>query len=351
MRKRLRELFPFCIPATHIIMATILQVAKRAGVSPTTVSHVINKTRFVSEEVTGRVEAAMQALGYQPNALARSLRRGETHTLGLILPDSANPFFAEIGRAVEKEAFKAGYSVILCNTEDEARKELLYTDVLSKKQVDGMIFVSTGEQSDSVQNLLRQSLPLVLVDRQLPGIEADAVLTDNRLGGALAAQYLISLGHRKLACITGPSHLSPSADRVTGFLETLEAAGIGRASVPLERGDFHPESGYRAGLRLLCEYEERPTAIFCSNDMMAIGLYRAISEQGLRIPEDVAVIGFDDIDLSYYFNPPLTTIEQPKTEIGQAAVSLLLERIKDHDLPARRKMIEPRLLVRKSCEP
>jgi LacI family transcriptional regulator len=327
----------------------MLQVAKKAGVSLTTVSHVINKTRFVSDEVTMRVQAAMQELDYQPNALARSLRRGETRTLGLILPDSANPFFAEIGHAIEMEAFNAGYSVILCNTEDEARKELLYTDVLSKKQVDGMIFVATGEQSDSVQNVLRLDLPLVLVDRQLPALETDAVLTDNRLGGALAAQFLTDLGHHKLACITGPSHLTPSADRVTGFLETLEAAGIDRSSVRLERGDFHPESGYQAGIQLLSKPEELPSAVFCSNDLMAIGLCRAVMEYGLRIPEDISILGFDDIELSKYFNPPLTTIRQPKAEIGQVAVSMLLERIKDHRLPARQKVFKPQLQERRSC--
>lgn len=328
-------------------MANILQVAKRAGVSPTTVSHVINKTRFVSGEVVERVQAAMTELGYQPNALARSLRRGETHTLGLILPDSANPFFAEIGRSIEGNAFQHGYSVILCNTEGDAAKETIYTDVLSKKQVDGMIFVATGEESDSVKILQRQGLPFVLVDRQLPGIEADCVLSNNHLGGVLAALHLTAAGHRRLGCVTGPSFLTPSAERVTGFLETLEQAGIPAAEVRLARGDFHPESGYQAGLELLTG-QARPTAIFCCNDMMAMGLYRAAAELGLRIPEDVAIVGFDDIDLSSYLNPPLTSISQPKTEIGQAVIDLLLNRIRNHDLPAQRVVLETHLVARKS---
>ncbi len=331
-------------------MTTILQVAKRAGVSPTTVSHVINKTRFVSEALTMQVQAAMDELGYRPNALARSLRRGETRTLGLILPDSANPFFAEIGRAVEVEAFQAGYSLVLCNTEDDALKEQVYTDVLSKKQVDGIIFASTGEQIDAMQKLLNQNLPLVLIDRHLPGIQADEVLIDNRLGGALAAERLVQLGHKELACITGPSHLNPSAERVTGFLAALETHGIQPATVRMERGDFHPESGYQAGVRLLSEPDKRPTAVFCCNDMMAIGLYRAAAELGLRIPDELSVIGFDDIELSCYLIPPLATITQPKSEIGHTAVTWLLERIKDHTLPPRRQVFEPKLVVRKSCE-
>jgi LacI family transcriptional regulator len=329
-------------------MPTILQVAKKAGVSSTTVSHVLNGTRFVSGEVKERVQLAIKELGYRPNALARSLRRGETDTLGLILPDSANPFFAEIGRAIEMEAFQHGYSVILCNTEGDAQKESIYTGVLSKKQVDGMIFVATGEESDSVQMLLRQQLPLVLVDRQLPNIEADAVLTNNRQGGILAAQHLALLGYKHIACVTGPSHLTPSAERVTGFLETLGDYGIQAQDVPNYRGDFHPESGYQAGLSLLGRVP-RPNAVFCCNDLMAIGFYRAAAELGLRIPQDVAVIGFDDIELSSYLNPPLTSITQPKVQMGRAAVGLLLERITNRSLPARKLVLETRLVNRKSC--
>lgn len=330
-------------------MPTILQVAKRAGVSPTTVSHVVNHTRFVSAEVTERVRAAMQELGYQPNALARSLRRGETHTLGLILPNSANPFFAEIGRTIEREAFQAGYSVVLCNSEDDARKELVYADVLSKKQVDGMIFAATGEQSEAVLNLMRQGLPLILIDREVPGVETDVVLTENRLGGWQAARRLAMLGHRRMACIAGPAHLSSSTDREAGFLEGLEQAGIGRDSVRIERGDFHPDSGYQAGYRLLSGANGRPTAIFCCNDLMAFGLYHAADELGLRIPQDVAVIGFDDIDLSCYLNPPMSTVRQPKLEIGQAVIAMLLGRIKDHTLPPRRVVFETALVIRGSC--
>jgi LacI family transcriptional regulator len=328
-------------------MPTILQVANQAGVSPTTVSHVINKTRFVSAEVTERVQAAMNELGYQPNALARSLRRGQTLTLGLILPDSANPYFAEVGREIESLTFQNGYSLILCNAEDNGHKESIYTDVLSKKQVDGMIFVATGTESDSVRTLLKQRLPLVLVDRQLDGIEADTVLTDNYCGGILAAKHLAGAGHARFGCITGPSYLTPSAERVTGFLETLTGFGIPTQHITLQSGNFHPDSGYQAGFQLM-RAEQRPTAIFCCNDMMAIGLYRAIAELGLRIPDDVAVIGFDDIDLSQYLTPPLTTIKQPKHQIGEAAVGMLLERIKDRNLPARRVMLKTQLVVRKS---
>lgn len=329
-------------------MPTILEVAEKAGVSTTTVSHVINKTRYVSEEVTGRVLQAMDELGYQPNALARSLRRGETNTLGLILPDSANPFFAEISRVIEGAAFQRGYNVVLCNTEGDPRKETIYADVLSQKQVDGMIFVATGEQSESVQTIQRQRLPLVLIDRQIDLAKADTVLTDNRQGGMLAARHLIEYSHQIIGCITGPSHVTPSAERVTGFRQTLEQNGRVLSADLIERGDFSPESGYQAAMKLL-QRNPRPTALFVCNDMMAIGAYRAAHEMHLQIPGDLSVVGFDDIELSSYLIPPLTTIAQPKTEIGQAAVDLLIQRIANRNQPTRQMILPTRLVVRQSC--
>src|SRR5215207_4088272 len=177
-------------------MATIRELFYSAMVSYATVSHVINNTRLFSQETRERVLEAMAALNYRPNALARSLRQGKSNTIGLVLPDSANPFFAEISRSIEDEAFKKGYSVFLCNTELDTQRELLYVDVLSKNQVDGIIFVAAGDQADSLHFLLSQEMPVVLVDRDLPGVEVDAVLTDNRQGGYLAARHLIEMGHR-----------------------------------------------------------------------------------------------------------------------------------------------------------
>src|SRR4029453_9321581 len=203
-------------------MTTIREVAENAGVSYATVSHVINNTRVVSPETRQRVLAAMAALNYRPNALARSFRQGKTNTIGLLLPDSANPFFAEISRSIEDEAFNKGYSVFLCNTELDTQRELFYVDVLSKKQVDGIIFVAGGDQGDLLVFLLRQNMPVVMVDRDLPNVQVDAVLTDHQLGGYLAPQHLIELGHKQIACIAGPSSITPSAERITGYRKALE---------------------------------------------------------------------------------------------------------------------------------
>lgn len=328
-------------------MATILEVAKKARVSPTTVSHVVNNTRYVSDEVRERVLAAVAELGYRPNALARSLRRGETKTLGLILPDSANPFFAEIARAVEAAAFGQGYSVILCNTEGDPDKETLYTDVLAKKQVDGLIFVTTGDNSLAIQDALSQNLPIVVVDRDPQTLKTDLVLTDNRQAGYLAAIHLIQLGHKRIGCIMGPSKVTPSAARVTGYTDAMNEHGLTVEPNWLIRGEFHPDSGYQAALELL-KQPNPVTAILACNDMMAIGVLRAAYDVGLRVPELLSIIGIDNIDLAAYTTPPLTTIDQPKYAIGKAAFELLVERILHNDLPTRRLTLQPSLIIRNS---
>jgi LacI family transcriptional regulator len=328
-------------------MPTIREVAKKAGVSSTSVSHVLNNTRFVSEDVRERVNAAKRELNYRPNALARSLRRGETHTLGLILPDSANPFFAEVGHAIESAAFALGYSVILCNTENDENKERLYTEVLENKQLDGIIFVGAGENREAISEIAQNGLPLVVVDRDMGSLELDTVTTENYQGGLLATQHLLSLGHQIIGCITGPSNITPSAERVTGYRAALQQAGIEVVESLLARGDFHAPSGYSAAM-LLLQQTPRPTAIFVCNDMMAIGALRAAAQLGLRAPEDIAIVGFDDIQLASYTTPSLTTVVQPKQEIGQLAVKLLFERMSDPSLPPRHTILSTQLIIRES---
>jgi LacI family transcriptional regulator len=307
-------------------MVTIREVAEKAGASVTTVSHVINETRHVSDEVRLRVLHAMKELNYRPNALARSLRMGQTHTLALILPDSSNPFFADVGRSVEDAAFQLGYSVILCNTQGDPRREDLYVDVLDKKQVDGIIFVATGEQVASLQFLRSRAMPVVVVNRDLANIDVDLIFTDNFQGGYLATCHLLALGHTRIACIAGPSDLTLGADRVDGYRRALEEAGLPYEESLVRAGDYKPASGFRVTSELLAR-RDRPTAIFACNDLMAIGALRAAVEAGCRVPGDLSVIGFDDIELARFTNPPLTTIAQDKTEIGSQAVRRLVEQI------------------------
>ena len=329
-------------------MATISEVAKKAGVSPTTVSHVINRTRFVSDEKRERVERAIEEMDYRPNALARSLRNGYTHTLGLILPDSANPFFAEVGHSIEIAAFQAGYSVILCNTENDFAKENLYIDVLTKKQVDGMIFVMMGERNDSLKKLVEMEVPTVVMDRDLPGLEMDVVLADNHQGGVLAVDHLISMGHKRIGCIAGPSSINPSSRRLAGYKQALQAANLVAEPELIMNGDFHPESGWKLGHAMLSQ-RNAPTAIFACNDLMAIGVMRAATELGLRIPDDLALVGYDDIELASYTSPSLTTIKQPKAEMGLASLTFLLRRIKDKQSSPQYALLPVSLVIRGSC--
>jgi len=328
-------------------MTTIREVAERAGVSYATVSHVINNTRVVSPETRQRVLAAMAELNYRPNALARSLRQGKTNTLGLVLPDSANPFFAEISRSIEDKAFNKGYSVFLCNTELDTERELFYVDVLSKKQVDGIIFVAAGDQTDSLDFLVREGMPVVMIDRNVPNVQVDAVLPDHRLGGFLATQHLLKLGHTRIACIAGPSSITPSAERITGYRNALEQANIPYDEKLVIRGDYHAQSGMDITSSILM-MDPRPTAVFALNDLMALGALRAAAEAGCSVPKDLAVVGYDNLELSQYTNPPLTTIAQPKKEIGVQAVNLLVERIAQKNRPPSRVVLPPELIVRRS---
>jgi LacI family transcriptional regulator len=322
-------------------------VAERAGVSVTSVSHVINGTRPVSDELRRRVLDAMGELGYRPNALARSLRRQKTHTIGMIVPDSANPFFAEVARGIEDTCFEQGYSVILGNSDGDLGKELLYTNVLAEKQVDGILFVAAGMSTEHIHTLQARRMPLVVVDRHIPGVDVDSVLTDNAHGGWLATHHLVELGHRRIGCITGPSDVTPSADRITGYRQALHEGGIAVDEALIVKGDFQYESGYRAAHQLLA-IDDPPTAVFTCNDLMAVGAISAALELGRQVPTDLSVVGFDDVRLASFTNPPLTTVAQPKYEMGVMAATMLLERLQNRDMPPRQRLLDTSLLTRQS---
>lgn len=338
-------------------MATMKDVAKRAGVSMTTVSHVINQTRYVSDELTARVKQAMQELNYYPNTLASSLRSGKTKIIGLVIPDISNQFFAEISRRIEDNGYEYGYSVILCNTDDDITKEKRYIDVLIAKQVDGIVFISAGGESNNLEKTLDSHIPIVVVDRDMENIAADIVLVDNAVGGYTAARHLIQLGHRRIACITGQSPVTPSAQRVQGYKRALQETGIPIDEKLIVSGDFRYESGHQAMVKLL-SLEPLPTGVFACNDMMAIGAVQAVNDHGLRIPEDISMIGFDNIPFSQTTYPTLTTIAQPFDAMAKLIVDLLIEKIK---LQSQRKganvvtpkyqrvVMETTLIERDSC--
>ncbi|MDA3938840.1 MAG: LacI family DNA-binding transcriptional regulator [Spirochaetia bacterium] len=323
-------------------------VAEKADVSTTTVSHVINKTRFVSPEKKERVLEAIKELDYQPNGLARSFRKKRTKTLGLIIPDNTNPYFAEVARGVEDACFERGYSVILCNSDRKMEKEINYLELLMEKGVDGIAFVSVGDDKKATDIFGKKRVPKVLLDRDIPGMQIDSVLVDNRLGGFLATDYLIKLGHRRIACITGPSKLSSSLERELGYNDAFKKANITLDKMLIQSGSFHSDSGYE-GIKKLLSQTNPPTAIFACNDLIAIGAMYGAIEMGFKVPEDLSIIGFDDISLASFMTPRLTTVMQPKYEIGKTAANLLIDRIKNRDLPIQMELFKPVLTIRDSC--
>lgn len=331
------------------VITTMRDVAERAGVSVSTVSHVINNTRAVSDDTRRSVLESMRALGYKPNALARSLRRQQTHSIGMIVPDSANPFFAEVARAIEDASFAANYSVILCNSDGDLEKQEAYTNLLIERQVAGIVFVAAGLSTELVNDLRQRAVPLVVVDREISGVEVDTVETNHYQGGQLATQHLIELGHRRIACIAAGSELSPSAERLTGYRDTLAACGLPQDRALVVRGDFQFASGYRAAQQLL-DLADPPTAVFACNDLMAVGCISAATQRGLHVPTDLSVVGFDDVKLASFTNPPLTTVVQPKREIGQRAMEILYARMRDLGAPARFERLNTRLVVRQSTQ-
>jgi LacI family transcriptional regulator len=343
--KRLRKRFPSSEGGEAI--TTMRDVAEHAGVSVTTVSHVINDTRHVSEELRTRVEEAMRELAYQPNALARSLRRNESCTIGMILPDGTNPYFAEIARSIEDKSFSEDYSVIICNSDGDLSKELNYINVLMEKRVDGIIFVAAGMSAAHIRMLQEKRMPVVVVDRDSPGVMVDSVQIDNAAGGQLATDHLVELGHERIACIAGPSYVTPSGERVDGYRRALHEAGLSADADDVLLGNFNAESGYQAATQLLSR-SDPPTAIFACNDLMAIGAISAARAMGFRMPRDISIVGFDDIQLAHYSNPPLTTVRQPKYEMGRLATNLLLERIQDPDMQPRARVLDTQLVVRAS---
>ena len=328
-------------------MANIKDVALRASVSVTTVSHVVNGTRFVSEKARERVEDAIHALGYVPSAIARSLKNNNTRTFGMVIPNNSNPYFAEIIKGVENRCFAAGYNVILCNSNDDPERQASYIRVLAEKRIDGLVLVASGSDAAVRATIGELKIPLVLLDREVSGLNCDLVEVDHVAGGMIATRHLLELGHPRVACISGPPGLSPSSQRRAGWKQALAEAGVERREGDLARGDFTPRGGYLA-MQTLLKRRPPPTAVFICNDLMAIGALAAAREAGVCVPDDLSIVGFDDIELAAYSAPPLSTVVQPKLKIGTLAAELLLERVEAHRAIERRVILDPQLKIRSS---
>jgi LacI family transcriptional regulator len=327
------------------------EVARAAEVSVATVSHVINGTRFVSTELADRVHEAMRTLGYTPDATARSLRVRRTQTIGLVIPDNSNPFFAELAQVIEEEGFEAGYTTILGNSTEQADRERRYVQTLVSKRVDGLIAALSREDDGTLERILEPAgIPVIVIDRdvKLPG--ADLVLYDNAGGSHAAARHLVELGHNRIAFIAGPADVQPAAERLRGFRDALHEAGLELPGEAVAEADFHYRGGRDATVKLL-ESPDGITAIAAANDLMAAGALRELAERGIRVPEEMSVVGFDDAPLAEMVSPALTTVRQPLQEMAQTAVSLLLARIAGEDGQVQRHVLPTELVVRESTAP
>jgi LacI family transcriptional regulator len=308
-------------------VATINDVATKAGVSTATVSRALNGKSTVDPNLVNRVLDAAAELGYQPNGPARNLRRQETAVLALIISDVENPFFTSIARGVEDVAHAVGYSVVLCNSDEDPDKERKYIDVAIQERVAGVVLSTTGAATN-VDLLTARGTPLVAVDRPLPDAEADVVLVDTRHAAREATTHLVTQGYEHVGCITGPAGIRTADDRLAGYRDAIRAAKRRYSAKLVRRTEYREDGAREAAIELLTS-EDKPDALLVANSTMAIGVLAALAELGLRLGEDVGVVAFDDAPWAPLVNPPLSVVSQPAYEIGTVAAQLLLDRIAD----------------------
>jgi LacI family transcriptional regulator len=333
---------------------TIKDIALLANVSHTTVSRALNDKLRIKNETKEKILSIARDLNYRPDFIARSLVMKRTKTLGLVITTISNPFYVELAQGIEATARGLGYNIILCSTHHDLSVEKQYVDMLRSKGVDGIIFTSAHLGDPNIVVLAEESFPIVLVNRRtyhsLVKEKVDYIGVNNILGGFLAVEHLIRLGHRQIAVIGGSAESSVALERLEGGKKALQAYTLEQRKDYFWEGDFLKESGYRGGKRFL-EMAEPPTAIFAANDYMALGTYQAIAERGLRIPEDIALVGFNDIEFTGMKGIDLTTIGQKKFEMGALAVKTLVEKIEGGESKSSTKeiLLKPELIIRKTC--
>lgn len=326
-------------------MATMKDIARIAQVSTSTVSHVINNSRFVSEEIRQKVLGVVEQLNYTPSALARSLKVKETKTIGMLVTTSDNPFFAEVVASVERYCSQHQYNLILCNTEDDEKRLTKNLQILLQKQVDGLLLMCTESRLNAKP--LNLSVPTVVMDWWPNELRADRIHENAFLGGYLATKTLIEHHHKEIAIITGNLQKRLAYDRLLGYQKAMAEHQLPIQEDWIVQSQFSFQGG-AIGMETLLQLKSRPSAVFACSDSIAVGAYQVAWRQGLRIPQDISIIGYDDIALARYLSPPLSTIHQPKDELAKQAVIRLLQRIKNPQENDRTFILEPQLILRES---
>ena len=324
-------------------------MARLAGVSTATVSRALNGTGQIAPATRAMIDDAVAQLGYHPNTAARSLVTRSTQTIALLLPDITNPFYAALVSGIQERALETGHTMLLCTTEGDPEREEQYLSLLRAKQVDGVLVDGLVLPPDRITRFVREGLPIVCLDRDIDSTLVPLVQVDNRLGARLATEHLLELGHERIGHIAGPPDLGISDERIEGYRDALRAAGIAVDPELIAVGSFTEEGGYEAARVLSDKWDL--TALFAANDLSAIGALSALVQSGRRVPEEVSVVGFDDLRLSRFTNPPLTTVHQPAGEIARHAAELLLELASGRPVERMLYFLEPGLVVRSSTAP
>ncbi len=330
-------------------MVSLQQVADRAKVSIATVSRVLNKSDKVVPRTRATVEQALRELGYRPSRVARRLRMkdGRAHLVGLIIPDIQNPFYAEIARGVEDTAYANQYALLLCNSDENLEKERFYLQVMRDESVDGIVLPPFDETDEAVIEMVKTGMPIVCVDRSLAKTRTDLVEVDNYQGAFEAVTHLLDKGHTQIGLIEGRTQVSTSRERRRGYLDALAGRKTAARKELMLAGDFKQESG-RVLAHQLLDLRRPPTALFVGNNLMAVGALAALHQRRVRVPDDVAVVGFDDLPWAEALDPPLTVVHQPAYAVGVQAMELLLKRILEPNRPPVTVRLRPELIIRRS---
>jgi LacI family transcriptional regulator len=331
-------------------MSSIREVAKRAGVSLGTVSNVLNRPEIVALETRQRVQQAIDEIGFVRNGSARQLRAGTSQHIGLIVLDVANPFFTEVARGVEDMANEAGYIVILCNSDDSVEKENHYLHVLEEQRAQGVLITPVQNDASYLQRFRQRGIAVVLLDRPSRSKDLCSVAVDDVRGGELAAAHLLEQGHERIAFVHGPLSIRQIADRKRGMLRAMKSAGLDpeRAVVDITTAAQSAREGEQV-VEHLMSASIKPTAVFCANDLLALGLMRGLIKRGVSIPGDMAMVGYDDVEFASVLATPLTSIKQPKYELGRAAAELLLDEAHNPTSHQHKHIVyRPELIVRES---
>ncbi len=322
-------------------------MADRAGVSIATVSRTFADPQTVSSGLRLRVQEAARALGYRPSRAARALRMGTSQTVGVVIPDLQNPFFTEVVHGAEGVLQAAGYTLLLSNSDESPERERTNLETLRAEGVAGIVFVPINAARSCYRQVLAPPVHVVAVDRSPSNLRVDLVTVDNVQGARLAVAHLVALGHPEVALLGGPSRHSTARERELGYLDGLRLAGLRARPECIYRADFREGGGYD-GMKALLALRRRPAAVFVANNLMTLGAFRALHEAGVRIPDEIAIVGFDDMPWATSLSPPLTAVSQPATEIGSTAAGLLLDRIARPDRASRHVILATKLVVRAS---